>query len=64
MKSIKHFSEIRFKDLSIVGEKNASLGEMFSPISSKGINITFESAKFYYDFYHKLLNSDFIISLS
>ena len=53
MKSIKNFSEIRLKDVPLVGGKNASLGEMFSPLSSKDINITFESNKFYYDFYHK-----------
>ncbi len=39
MKSIKHFSEIRLKDLSIVGGKNSSLGEMFSTLSSKGISV-------------------------
>lgn len=37
MKSIKNFSEIRLKDLPLVGGKNASLGEMFSTLSSKGI---------------------------
>lgn len=39
MKSIKHFSEIRLKDLSIVGGKNASLGEMYNQLNSKGIGI-------------------------
>jgi pyruvate, water dikinase len=39
MKSIKHFSEIRIQDISIVGGKNASLGEMFSELSSKGIQV-------------------------
>ena len=39
MKYIKHFSEIRLKDLSIVGGKNSSLGEMFSTLSSKGIAV-------------------------
>lgn len=39
MKSIKNFSEIHLKDLSLVGGKNASLGEMFSTLSSKGIRV-------------------------
>ena len=39
MNSIKNFSEIRLKDLSIVGGKNLSLGEMFSTLSSKGISV-------------------------
>jgi pyruvate, water dikinase len=33
------FSEIRNKDVSVVGGKNASLGEMLSVLSPKGINI-------------------------
>ncbi|MFT7252334.1 MAG: pyruvate,water dikinase, partial [Flavobacterium sp.] len=37
MKSIKHFSEIRIKDIPSVGGKNASLGEMYSSLSVKGI---------------------------
>src|SRR6266516_1579782 len=36
---IKSFSEIALKDVPIVGGKNASLGEMFSRLSSKGIRI-------------------------
>lgn len=39
MKTIKNFSEIRLKDLPLVGGKNASLGEMFSTLSSKGIRV-------------------------
>ncbi len=39
MKLIKQFSEIRLTDLPIVGGKNASLGEMFSTLSSKGIRV-------------------------
>lgn len=39
MKSIKHFSEISIKDISIVGGKNASLGEMYSSLSLKGVKI-------------------------
>lgn len=37
MKAIKQFSEIRIKDLAQVGGKNASLGEMYSSLSAKGI---------------------------
>ncbi|MDO9184793.1 MAG: phosphoenolpyruvate synthase [Bacteroidia bacterium] len=37
MKLIKNFSEIRLKDLPLVGGKNASLGEMFCTLSPKGI---------------------------
>lgn len=39
MELIKNFSEIRLKDLPLVGGKNASLGEMFSMLSVKGINV-------------------------
>ncbi len=34
---IKKISDISIKDLPIVGGKNASLGEMFSQLTSKGI---------------------------
>lgn len=37
MQTIKHFSEIRITDISQVGGKNASLGEMYSSLSTKGI---------------------------
>jgi pyruvate,water dikinase len=37
MKSIKHFSEIGINDIPLVGGKNASLGEMYISLSSKGI---------------------------
>lgn len=39
MKQIKDFSELHLKDISLVGGKNASLGEMFSELSSKGIQV-------------------------
>ncbi|WP_240615644.1 phosphoenolpyruvate synthase [Alteromonas facilis] len=39
MKQIKDFSEIHLTDLALVGGKNASLGEMFSELSSKGIKV-------------------------
>lgn len=35
----KKFKEIGIKDISKVGGKNASLGEMFSKLSSKGISV-------------------------
>lgn len=37
MNVIKHFSEIRIQDIPSVGGKNASLGEMYSILSSKGV---------------------------
>ena len=39
MKQIKNFAEIHLKDIALVGGKNASLGEMFSELSSKGIKV-------------------------
>ncbi len=33
----KHFSEIKIQDIPMVGGKNASLGEMYSALSSKGV---------------------------
>ncbi len=36
---IKKFSEIGIEDISTVGGKNASLGEMYSKLSSKGIAV-------------------------
>jgi pyruvate,water dikinase len=36
---IKHFSEIRIGDIPTVGGKNASLGEMYTVLSSKGISV-------------------------
>lgn len=38
-KNIMFFSEIRKGDVPIVGGKNASLGEMYSQLTPKGINI-------------------------
>jgi pyruvate,water dikinase len=38
-KYIISFSEIGIKDVPLVGGKNASLGEMFSRLSEKGINV-------------------------
>jgi pyruvate, water dikinase len=39
MKLTKNFSELHLKDISLVGGKNASLGEMFSELSAKGIKV-------------------------
>lgn len=36
---IRWFKDISIKDVPLVGGKNASLGEMYSHLSSKGINI-------------------------
>ena len=36
---IKKFSETSIADLAEVGGKNSSLGEMFTKLTSKGINI-------------------------
>jgi pyruvate,water dikinase len=38
-KNILHFSEIRMTDVPLVGGKNASLGEMFTQLTAKGVNI-------------------------
>lgn len=38
-KYIRDFSEISMKDVSLVGGKNASLGEMYSNLAQKGINV-------------------------
>lgn len=39
MKRIKHFSELNLNDIALVGGKNASLGELFSALSAKGIKV-------------------------
>lgn len=36
---IKHFNEIDIRDVPIVGGKNASLGEMFQNLTSKGVQV-------------------------
>ena len=38
-KFIRWFDQIKAQDVSIVGGKNASLGEMYSNLTSKGINV-------------------------
>ncbi len=39
MKSILFFDEIRLEDIALVGGKNASLGEMFTQLNPKGIEV-------------------------
>ena len=36
---IKHFNETGIEDVSLVGGKNASLGEMYNELTSQGVNI-------------------------
>ncbi len=38
-KNILHFSELRMTDVPLVGGKNASLGEMFTQLTSKGVAV-------------------------
>lgn len=38
-KCVRWFKDITSKDIPSVGGKNASLGEMFSQLSKKGVNI-------------------------
>lgn len=35
------FDEIRYEDVPLVGGKNASLGEMYSKLTSKGVNVPY-----------------------
>ncbi|MFI5163869.1 MAG: phosphoenolpyruvate synthase [Bacteroidia bacterium] len=48
---IKYFDEIRNTDLKIVGGKNASLGEMYSTLTRKGVNVPFGFALTTYAFW-------------
>lgn len=48
---IKYFDEIHISDLKTVGGKNASLGEMYSTLNRKGINIPFGFALTTYAFW-------------
>ena len=36
---IKWFEELSINDVPLVGGKNASLGEMYRQLSSKGVNV-------------------------
>ncbi len=39
MRYIKRFAELRVEDVSLVGGKNASLGEMYSALSEQGVKV-------------------------
>ncbi|HVM86983.1 MAG TPA: phosphoenolpyruvate synthase [Puia sp.] len=58
---IKKFSEIRITDTPVVGGKNASLGEMFSTLSNKGIKVpdgfAITSAAFWYFLDHNCIRN-------
>ena len=52
-KNILWFDEIRMEDVPLVGGKNASLGEMYTQLTSKGVNIPYGFAitsAFYWKF--------------
>jgi pyruvate,water dikinase len=49
---IKKFNEIGLKDLGVVGGKNASLGEMFTRLSSDGIRVPDGFASTDFAFWH------------
>ena len=51
---IKHFNEIHLGDLAAVGGKNASLGEMFTQLSAKGIKVPDGFATTAHSFWHFL----------
>lgn len=52
-KFIKFFNELGIKDVPQVGGKNASLGEMYQKLTSKGVRIPngFATTAYAYDFY-------------
>ncbi len=54
-KLVLWFSEIRNKDVKIVGGKNASLGEMYSQLTRKGVNIPngFATTAYAYQYFLK-----------
>ena len=55
-KYILPFNQINIKDISLVGGKNASLGEMIQYLGKKGIKVPDGFAlntKAYWDFLHK-----------
>ncbi len=60
MKQTKNFSELHLKDISLVGGKNASLGEMFSELSSKGIKVP-DGFAVTSDAYWSFLNENILI---
>ncbi|MBU4270097.1 hypothetical protein L6269_03310, partial [Candidatus Dependentiae bacterium] len=56
MKFIKRFEELCINDISLVGGKNASLGEMIQQLTKKGVSIpsgfviTADAYKYYLKF--------------
>ena len=62
MKTTKHFSEIGISDIQQVGGKNASLGEMYSKLSAKGIKIP-EGFAITSDAYWIFLNENNLVPL-
>jgi pyruvate,water dikinase len=54
---IKKFSEIGIKDVGIVGGKNASLGEIYNQLTSKGVTIPNGFATTSYAFWEFLKNN-------
>ncbi len=54
-KLVLWFAEIRNKDVKIVGGKNASLGEMYSQLAKKGVNIPngFATTAYAYQYFLK-----------
>ena len=53
MKNILWFNEVGMKDVPLVGGKNASLGEMYTNLTSKGVNVPYGfalTADFYWNF--------------
>ena len=57
MKNILWLEEINYNHISLVGGKNASLGEMYGALSKKGVNVPNGFAfttKAYWDFMKKL----------
>jgi pyruvate, water dikinase len=60
MGATKHFSEIGINDIPLVGGKNASLGEMYSALSEKGILVPAGFAVTS-DGYHSFLNENNLV---
>lgn len=60
---IKKFSEISIADITAVGGKNASLGEMFSKLSSKGISVPDGFASTAFSFEEFLTHNSLIMPL-
>lgn len=63
---IRHFNEIDINDVPVVGGKNASLGEMFQNLTSKGVQIPdgfATTAEAYWHFLQEVHIQDEIFSL-